>query len=256
MPAAITSSGSSSSTTAKSGPRSWSRRSPRAGFATSSASTGPSTRWSRRRSWRLARRGCRLRDLLLEFRKLAVLVERPAAPRSGRPSLCCTISPRGGRAAGRRPGPEALAAMTGPRMRIRTPSRLHFGLLGWGPRLAPAVRRPRPDDRVPRYRAHGRAGRDSDSRRGPAGRRVERILAMSTRSTAGLGIPLRRSSIRIVRRRPSTSGWASGLSSAWRSRGRLAARRRSRCPRSESWPDSPGAAAGRGSACTGSSMAA
>ena len=26
--------------------------------------------------------------------------------------------------------------MTNPRMRIRTPSRLHFGLLGWGPRAS------------------------------------------------------------------------------------------------------------------------
>ena len=112
-PAAITSSGSSSSTTATTGPGSSSRPSPRAAIATSSASTGPSTPSSRRPSWRRARRGSPCDELLLEFRKLAVLVDKTGGPAESRRSLCCTTSyarPPPSRA---RPGPEALPTMTG-----------------------------------------------------------------------------------------------------------------------------------------------
>ena len=80
-PAVITSFASSSWTTGKSGRRSWSRPSPRDDCATSSASIGPSMRWSRRRSWRLGREILPLDEMLAEFRKLAVLVDKTGGPR-------------------------------------------------------------------------------------------------------------------------------------------------------------------------------
>ena len=74
-----------------------------------------------------------LAEILAEFGKLAVLVERPAAPSRTRPSASCTsMSCKAARAHG-------LDLAHGTPMtplRIRTPSRLHFGLLGWGPRRA------------------------------------------------------------------------------------------------------------------------
>ncbi len=75
-----------------------------------------------------------LRDLLLEFRKLEVLVSKTGGPAElAAFSLAVRVSPRGRRPSGRRPRPEAHSTMTGPRLLVRTPGRLHFGLLGWGP---------------------------------------------------------------------------------------------------------------------------
>ena len=72
--------------------------------------------------------------MLVEFRKLAVLVDKTGGPRE---RAAFTLLHRHVRETAvttwSRPGPEPIAVMTSLRMRIRTPSRLHFGLLGWGP---------------------------------------------------------------------------------------------------------------------------
>ena len=134
-PAVITSSGSSSSMTAKSGPRSSSRRSPRDASASFSASIGPSMPWSRRPSWRHAQTGCPLTRCWPTFASSRLSSTRPEARASARPSPSCTgtcARPRSGADLESDPSRSRRNDKTIAVMHIRTPSRLHFGLLGWG----------------------------------------------------------------------------------------------------------------------------
>ena len=110
-----------------------------------------------------------LDEMLVEFRKLAVLVDKTGGPRERAAFTLLHRHVRETAVATRsRPGPESIAAMTSLRIRIRTPSRLHFGLLGWGPQRTPPVRRRRPHDRRARDRARRSSRHRIVDRRGPA----------------------------------------------------------------------------------------
>ena len=118
-----------------------------------------------------------LDEMLVEFRKLAVLVDKTGGPEGAqRPSRSCTATFTKRPCAMAPTGPEPAPLMMSPRLHIRTPSRLHFGLLGWGPEVAAAVRRHRPDDRLARRRVDRRASHRMGRRR-TAGR------SASTRSS-------------------------------------------------------------------------
>ena len=159
--------------------RSSSRRSPRDDIATSSASTGPSTPWSRRPSWRRARRGFPCDEILVEFRKLEVLVDKTGGPRERAAfTLLHRHRPRGRRATRSRPGPESIAAHDQPTPAHPDPEPLALRPAGLGAQAQSTVRRRRPDDRVARDRAHGRAGAVVD-RRGPAGDRASNSSSTS-----------------------------------------------------------------------------
>ena len=77
-----------------------------------------------------------LDEMLADFRKLAVLVDKTGGPRELR-GLHALAPPRSrcGRApriyTGGGPAPNKMSD----RLQIRTPSRLHFGLFGWGPEV-------------------------------------------------------------------------------------------------------------------------
>ena len=100
--------------------------------------------------------------------------------------------------------------MTNPRMRIRTPSRLHFGLLGWGPQATSSVRRRRLDDRLAGDRALGRA-RVVVAHRGPATRRgssSSSIIFEGKMREAGMTLPP--AHIRVERAPPEHVGLGVG----------------------------------------------
>ena len=146
--------------------------------------------------------------------------------------------------------------MTGPRLLIRTPSRLHFGLLGWGPGsrrqfggLGLMIESPAIELTV----EHGH----SDVVEGPMADRVRRILATLRDQLSGPGIPIDPLSIRIVNAPPEHVGLGVGtqislaIAAAVFQLVGFPRRPRPRC-----WPDSPVEAAVRVSACTVSSMGA
>ena len=154
-------------------------------------------------------------EMLVEFRKLAVLVDKTGGPRERaaftllhrhvRETACDVVSSRD----------RVDRPHDQPHLRIRTPSRLHFGLLGWGPQRKSSVRRRRFDDRRAGHRVRGRAGVVVDCR-GPtraAGRTARRPASSgSARSRERLAaLPGFASSVPP----PNMWAWESEPSFAW-----------------------------------------
>ena len=211
-PAATTSSASSSSTTATSGRRSRSRPWPRAGCATSSASTAPSTPSSRRRSWRPGPTFLPLDEILADFRKLAVLVDKTGgAAEHAAFDLLDRSCPRRRPPARPRPGrpPTPMTRTSHP-----DPEPAPFGLLGWGPQ-APrqfggvGLMIDAPGLELTAEPAAELAGR------GPAGRSRPRRSPTLSPAARRAGDPRPAGPVPDPSApRPSTSAWASGPSSS------------------------------------------
>jgi len=99
--------------------------------------------------------------------------------------------------------------MTGPRLLVRTPSRLHFGLLGWGPEAARQFGGLGLMIEDPAIALTAELG-SPPLVQGPLADRVQRVLRFLGNRLAERGIPVRAMRIRIVEAPPEHVGLGVG----------------------------------------------